>query len=124
MNDRAIHYDFLSGLLYRVLLGMNRETHIDAQLDIEVDMLAFHVLIDGDSAVISTGSFSDAFILYKMFAGCMHQANDKELYKRIIRNLNVTIYLQNRHVGIAGPNASPVMSRLFKMATYLLEKKK
>jgi hypothetical protein len=124
VNDRAIHHDFLSGLLHRALLGMNRGTHIDAQLDIEVDMLAFHVFIDGDSAVISFGSFSDAYVLYKMFAGYLHQANDKELCKNFLRNLNITIYLQNRHAGIIGPNASPVLSRLFKMATYLLEKKK
>jgi len=103
---------------------MNRGTYVDAQLDIEIDMLAFHVLIDGDSAVISFGSFSDAFILYKMFAENMNQANDKELYNSILGNLNITVYLQNRHIGIMGTNASPVMSRLFKMATYFLEKKK
>jgi hypothetical protein len=123
VNDRATHHDFLTGLLFRALLGMNRGTHIDAQLDIEVDMLAFHVLIDGDSAVISFGSFSDAIVFYKMFAGYIHQANDKELYKSILRNLNITLYLQNRHVGIMGPNASPVMSRLFQMVTYFMEKK-
>lgn len=113
----------LSGFFSRVLCDENRITRLDAQLDAEVDGLAFHVLADGDSAVISFDSLSDAFLLCKRFAGVIRKLNDTNVkYRSLLRNQNVTVYLQNRHFGIIGPKAGPIISRVFSLATSFLGK--
>lgn len=121
MIDQSVHNDFLPAQIYRVLCSENSGTHIEAQMDIALNEIAFHIVVNGDSAVVSFDSFSDALQLCKMFAGLLSEAKDKRgIYNSILSNLNTTIYLQNRHFGIAGPNAKPLTSKFFKMLTYLL----
>jgi hypothetical protein len=123
VSDQSVHFEFLRSKLFEFILGVNRGTRIDAQIDAEVNQIPFHVLVDGDSAVISFDSFSDALDLCKMFAVFFRKANIKrELNKGKLKNLNITVYLQNRHIGIAGPNANPLTSRFLYMLTYILGK--
>lgn len=123
MIDQSVHNDSLPARIYRVLCSEHSGTQIEAQMDIELNEIAFHIVVDGDSAVVSFDSFSDALHLCKMFAGFLSKAKDKSgFYNSILSNLNTTVYLQNRHLGIVGPNANPLTSKFFKMLTYFLGK--
>lgn len=111
---------FLTGALSRFLYDLNRNFQINGQIDIEVNGIAFHLSVDGDSAILSFDSFLDAFRLHRSFALFISNANDKEqIYADIKEKLNLTVYLQSRIFGIIGPKANTVISRILGYSFFL-----
>lgn len=111
---------FLTGALSRFLYDLNREFQISGQVDIEVNGIAFHLSVDGDSAILSFDSFSDALRLHRSFALFTSHANDnKQIYADIKEKLNMTVYLQSRIFGIIGPKANTVLSRILDYSLLL-----
>lgn len=106
MNTQSDTPTYFCGPLYTVLYGLNRNFWVDG--------IEFHVRVDGDSAVVSFDSFSDAFKLYGLLSRLIANAgNREEIYTFIQEHLKITVFLQSRIFGVAGPNASTFFSKIF-----------
>ncbi len=94
-------------------------------LDVEINQVRFHVSADGDSAVISFDSFSDAKTLFKKYKAIASNNSEQViLFSKILSKIGLTICYQNRHFGFIGPNANLVLSKIFTFSTSFRKKSK
>jgi len=94
-------------------------------LDVEVDQIPFHVFADGDSAVISFDSLSDAMTFFSSFKAYASKNNEHVIFfRKLLWKIGMTVCYQNRHFGFIGPKANLIVSKLFTFATSFRKKSK
>ena len=102
--------------LRRVLHRINRDLWVSGKVDSEVNGIAFHMHVKGDSAVITFNSLTDAVRLLRSFArSCKHADDRKALLIFLRDDLKLTVYLQSRKFGIFGPHANFLISKIFSL---------
>ena len=102
----------------KILEVLDRRISVSMMLDVELDQVPFHLLIDGDSAVISFDSWSDTVALFKKFKAMAGSNNGQTiLLKRMLGKVGLTICYRNHHFGFIGPKANLILSKMFNFAT-------
>ena len=98
-----------------LLSRLNSSVSIEAELDIEVNKLAFHLSVADNAAILSVDRWKDALSLAK------HVATDSISYKRMLaaldselKRINITVYMRNRNIAVIGPKANPVYAFIIK----------
>ncbi|MGB3211066.1 MAG: hypothetical protein WBB19_10210 [Desulforhopalus sp.] len=103
---------------WKFLEALDRRISVSIAMDIEMDRIPFHLTAEGDSAVISFNTFSDALLLLKKFKTLSSRNNEQVvMLQRMLSRLGVTVCYQNRHFAFTGPKANLILSRLFTYAT-------
>lgn len=104
---------------------LNKRVSVTTALDVEIDQVRFQMSADGDYAVISFGSFSDAKTLFKKYKAIASKNRELViLFSKILSKIGLTICYQNRHLGFIGPNANMVLSKIFTYSTSFRKKSK
>lgn len=109
----------------KILEVLDKRVSVAMMLDVEMDQVPFHLSADGDSAVISFDSFSDAMTLFKKYKATAGDNNEHlVLFKRMLAKIGLTICYRNHHLGFIGPNANLILSKIFSFATSSTRKSK
>ncbi len=125
MNDQSETARVRTSASGKLLEVSDRRIAVSMMLDGEIDQLPFHVFADGDYAVISFDSLSDAMALLKRYKAIANSNNEQIiLFRRMLAKIGLTICCQNRHFGFIGPNANSILSKLFTFATSIRRKGK
>ena len=97
-----------------IMMRLGPNTNIFAYMHIEVDQVAFNINALDDSLVITVKKFSDLRDLVKnaLIPVIRNNSNLGALDATLDR-MNLTVYLQNRLMGIIGPKANPVLKWVF-----------
>lgn len=113
MKKPNLHSPLANARGNTVELFSERSISVSTHLDIEIDMIAFHLVTKGDSAIISFDSISDAFsILRKMKSSSILRSANINALKRLLSSMGLTVYLQNHHFGLFGPKAGVFVPKL------------
>ncbi len=98
-----------------LLRKLNNSVSIKAELDIEVNHLAFHLNIDDKEAFVLVDRWKDTLIL------AHHLGADSKSFKRTfdaldteLKRLDITVYVRTRSVAVLGPKANQVYAYLIK----------
>ena len=86
---------------------------MNGELEIEVDQVAFSLIVRDEAILISVKRFSDTIMLMKKVV--FPALAKKQQYNALagfLTRMNTTVYIQNRFLGIFGPKANPVLSML------------
>jgi len=118
MKDQSKTTLFLPSGTEKFLEVLDRSISVSMMLDIEVNQIPFHVFADGDSAVISFDSYSDAMALFKRYKVFASKNNEQVLlFSKLLSKIGITVCYQNRHFGFIGPKANLILSKFFTFAT-------
>jgi hypothetical protein len=118
MKDRSETSRLVSSAFEKFLGLTDRRISVAMMLDVEMDQVPFHLLADGDSAVISFDSLTDAMALFRKYKAISSNNNEQVLlFSGLLAKIGLTICYQNRHFGFIGPNAHPILSKFFTFAT-------
>lgn len=94
-----------------------RDTLFICDIEIEADMIRFHLTSDGSSVVIAFNRIAEAFSVFKKLAEITDSFDDKRKgFEEFLRNNGLTIYIQNKHFGILGQNANKILARTAAVA--------
>ena len=107
-------YSFLN----HIINTLDNRIEINAELDIEVNSVPLHLLAHGDSATISFRRIADIPKLLKILKS--RHGFDKEKLKslrEVLQKTDITIYLHNKLLGIAGPKAGFFFPRIVSLLT-------
>lgn len=93
------------------ILGRLRETtDLTADMQIEVDQVAFNVTAETNSVLIKVKRLNDARLLVKkVFLPLLTDSAKMESLEKVLERMNVTVYAQNRYLGLIGPRANPIL---------------
>lgn len=97
-----------------------RGVSIHSELDIEVNTIQAHVMVHGNSAVISFNRWGDSLRFFRstMEIPAMENLSLKRL-NEFLQSIGLTIYLQNRGFAVLGPRAGLITPKVFKIISYL-----
>ena len=101
------------------LIGLlDNRIMIHSEMDIEINDIPIHVVADGKAAVISFKRFADIRALLKIFQNQYGFTGETlSSLKEITHRMGLTIYLNNKLLGIAGPKAGFIFPRIVKLLT-------
>ena len=98
-----------------LLRKLNSNVSIQAELDIEVNRLAFHLSVNNGEAYVLVDRWKDTFAL------AHHLGPDSKSFKRTfaaldaeLKRIDITVYLRTRNVPILGSKANPTYFFLIK----------
>jgi len=98
-----------------MLSRLNSNVSIQAELDIEVNRLAFHLSVNDGEAIILVNRWKDTLAL------AHHLGTDSKSFKRTfaaldteLKRIDITVYLRTRSIAILGSKANPTYSFLIK----------
>lgn len=98
-----------------LLRKLNNSVSIQAELDIEVNHLAFHLNIDDKEAFVLVDRWKDTLILAHLLGA------DSKSFKRTfealdteLKRLDITVYVRTRSVAVLGPKANQFYAYLIK----------
>ena len=101
-------------LLSSYLMRLGRNTKITAAMHIEVDQVAFNIHAQKDKVLITTSKISDAgYVLRKAVLPVLHNRTEMGAIEAALDRMNLTVYVQNRFLGIMGPKANRVLRKIF-----------
>jgi len=125
MKDQSQTALILPSAAENLLKALDRRTSVSMILDVEVGQVPFHLIADGDSAVISFYSLSDAIALLKSYKTIASKNNEQVIFfNRVLCKIGLTVCYQNRHFGFIGPKANLLLATLFNFATSFRNKGK
>jgi hypothetical protein len=118
MKDQPETTLLLPSATEKFLEVLDGRISVSMMLDVEMDQVPFHVFAEGDSAVISFDSLSDAMALLKRYKAIASKNNKQViLFKRVLSKIGITVCYQNHHFGFIGPKANLILSKFFTFAT-------
>lgn len=98
-----------------LLRKLDSSVSIQADLDIEVNRLTFHLNIGDNEAFVLVDRWKDAVILAQYLSA------DSKAFKRTfaaldteLKRLDITVYVRTSRVAVLGPKANPVLALLIK----------
>ena len=113
MNITSEQTRTASSFLDEMINRLGSHTSYHANLDVEMNEVPFHVSAKGDAAIISFDRLSDAWkILSNLTPVSKHRGNSVEMFNDVMKKIGLTIYIQNHHFGVLGPQANPVYRKL------------
>ena len=113
MNITSEQTRTASSFLDEMINRLGSHTSYNANLDVEMNEVPFHVSAKGDAAIISFDRLSDAWkILSNLIPVSKHRGNSVEMFNDVMKKIGLTIYIQNHHFGVLGPQANPVYRKL------------
>ena len=125
MKDQPETNLLLAPAAEKFLEVFDRRISVSMMLDIEMNQIPFHVFVDGDSAVVSFDSLSDAVALLMRFKAIASKNNEQViLFNKLLWKIGITVCYQNRHFGFIGPKANLILSKFFTFATSFRKKGK
>lgn len=96
--------------IYPILGRLGETTDLSADMHIEVDQVAFNVTAETDSVLIKVKRLTDARLLVKkVFLPLLTDSAKMEFLEKVLERMNVTVYAQNRYLGLIGPRANPIL---------------
>jgi hypothetical protein len=97
-----------------ILSRLGRNTEFTADMQFEVDQVAFSVVAGNEKIVVRFDNLSEARFLAKsaarQYIGYKHVLQNLEA---VLNRMNLTVYVQNRFLSILGPKANPFLRKLF-----------
>ena len=109
----------------KFLAVLDRRISVSMILDVELDKIPFHVFADGDSAVVSFDSLSDAMTFFSRFKAYASKNNEQViLFRKLLWKIGITVCYQSRHFGFIGPKANLILSKFFTFASSFGKKSK
>lgn len=89
---------------------------ITCALEVELNSIPFLIKADGNRAVISFTSLSDAYAFFKTFSK-YKKINRSQLDKAkiFLKQNGLTICLQKKYVRVLGPEANSFLARLLRL---------
>ncbi len=101
------------------LLGLlDKRVSVHSVMDIEINNIPMHVVADGNTAVISFKRIADISAILRILK--KHYGFNRETLsslKAITHKMGLTIYLNNKLLGIAGPKAGFIFPGIIKLLT-------
>ena len=98
-----------------LLSRLKSNISIHAELNIEVNSLAFHLSVDDRDAIVLVDRWKDTLTL------APHLGPDSSSFRRTyaaldaeLKRIGITVYLRTRNVPILGPKANPAYAFLIK----------
>jgi hypothetical protein len=98
-----------------LLSKLNSNVSIQAELDIEVNRLAFHLSVNNGEALVLVDRWKDTLSL------AHHLGTDSKSFKHTfaaldteLKRIDITVYLRTRSVPILGSKANPAYFFLIK----------
>ena len=86
---------------------------VSGELFIEVDQVAFSLIVSNESLLIVVKRFSDAIMLMKKVVfPVLANKQQRIAFACFLTRMNTTVYIQNRYLGIFGPKANPILNML------------
>lgn len=96
--------------VHTILGRLGDTTDLSADMQIEVDQVAFNVTAETDSVLIKVKRLTDARLLVKkVFLPLLTDSAKMEFFEKVLERMNVTVYVQNRYLGLIGPRANPIL---------------
>jgi hypothetical protein len=99
---------------HSILNRLGRGTKITADLQVEVDQVAFSVFAENEKIVVRFNKISDMRLLANKVSrirlGNKHSFHTLEA---VLDRINLTVYVQNRFLRVLGPNANPILKKIF-----------
>ena len=99
MKDQSQTALILPSAPENLLKALDKRTSVYMILDVEVDQVPFHLIADGDSAVISFYSLSDAIALFKAAAETTALANIARSAERCRFRTSVALSAEHSRAG-------------------------
>ena len=102
----------------QLLSILDNRVSIRSKMDIEIDSIPMHIEADGNTAVISFKRIADISALLKVFK--KHYGFNRETLnslKAFTHKMGLTIYLNNKLIGISGPKAGFIFPGIIKLLT-------
>lgn len=97
-----------------VLNRLGRGTKITADMQVEVDQVAFSLFAENEKIVIRFDKISDVRLLANKVSRL--RLGNKHIFQTleaVLDRMNLTVYVQNRFLRVLGPNANPILKKLF-----------
>ena len=97
-----------------ILNRLGRGTKITADMQVEVDQVAFSIFAKNEKIVVRFDKISDVRHLANKVSKL--RLCDKHIFQTleaVLDRLNLTIYVQNRFLRVLGPNANPLLKKIF-----------
>lgn len=86
---------------------------MSGELFIEVDQVAFSLIVSNEASLIIVKRFSDAIMLMKKVVfPVLANKQQRIALACFLTRMNTTVYIQNRFIGIFGPKANPILNML------------
>lgn len=99
-------------------LGSGKKIILNTDLDVELDGISFHLVTHDNSAVVKFDRLSDSLALFKRVRKLSSLNPERAMrVKSVLQNSDITLYLQNKHIGLFGPKAGTIMPRLLGLFT-------
>ena len=118
MKDQPETNPLLAPAAEKFLEAFDRRISVSMMLDIEMNQIPFHVVTEGDSAVISFDGLSDAMAFLMSYRAIASKNNEHIiLFNKLLWKIGITVCYQNRHFGFIGPKANLILSKFFTFAT-------
>jgi hypothetical protein len=95
-----------------------------SSIDINFSNVPFHIDITENKATVIFDKWSDGIALFRKIKnfGDLHHVTPADI-KELLATLNITIYLQSRHLAVIGPQAGIVLPRIFAIIASFLQRK-
>lgn len=107
-----------------LLRKLDSSVTIQAELDIEVNRLAFHLSVEDKEAIVLVDRWKDTLIL------AQHLGADSKSFKSTfaaldteLKRLDITLCIRTRSVAVLGTKANPVYASLIKNIVPVLSRR-
>jgi hypothetical protein len=103
-----------SAVEHPILSKLGRNTEFTADMQVEVDQVAFSLVAGNEKIVVRFDNLSDARLLAN--SASRQYLKDKHVLQNleaVLIRMNLTVYVQNRFLSILGPKANPLLRKIF-----------
>lgn len=97
-----------------ILSNLGRDIEFTADMQVEVDQVAFSLIVGNEKIVVMFDKLSDFRLLAN--SASIQYLKDKHVFQNleaVLHRMNLTVYVQNRFLSILGPKANPFLRKLF-----------
>lgn len=107
----SLHHN--SATNHPILNRLGKNTMIAADMQIEVDQVAFDVFAENDYVLITLNKYSDVRCLArKTLLPILRDEVDFKTLEAVLDRMNITVFVQNKFLGIMGPKANSILRKL------------
>ena len=108
----SLHHSLASE--HPILNKLGRGTKITADMQVEVDQVAFSLFAENEKVLIRFDKISDVLHLAdKVTRLKLGDIQICQALEAVLDRMNLTVCVQNRFLRVLGPNANPILNKLF-----------
>ena len=99
---------------------LSRDLSIYAKLDIEIDQITASLVVQDNKANLTFSTLSEALSALRLYLVSPAVHYHKTALEKLLNKLGITLYIQNIHLAVLGPNTNPILSRVVNFASSLI----